>query len=200
MIKAYLFDYGGVITSGGAGDEMSKRLAQNLGISFAEGSRLFGVGWGGFVTGRITEDQLWQKIEAAYGVKIPVGKTHILNTWAEHMRPIPEMIELIGELKANGLVVGLLSNVNPVTAKDIRAHGGYDAFDFTILSCDVGFAKPDKEIYELALAKLPGIQPEEVVFVDDQERCLVPARAMGIETILAQTPEQVRTDSAHLND
>ncbi len=108
--------------------------------------------------------------------------------------PIPEMETLINELRSKNYKVGLLSNVIPNTAKDIREHGGYRSFDFTVLSYELGIAKPELDIYEFAMKQLTDTKPSEVVFIDDQERCLIPAREMGIRTILAMNTKQIITD------
>jgi epoxide hydrolase-like predicted phosphatase len=110
------------------------------------------------------------------------------------MKVVPEMSILVGRLRKVGYRVGLLSNTIPNTAEEIRSHGGYDDFDFLILSCEVGYAKPDPEIYELAMQQLPGIKPEEVMFVDDIERMTAPATELGIHTIVATSPEQIMDD------
>lgn len=194
MIKACLFDYGGVITPGGSGHELSERLATALDISPEEGYLLLGSVWDEYARGKITESDIWRSIETRHDKAIEVGKRAIWNTWAEHMQPLPEMLGLVDGLKQRGCTVGLLSNVIPNTAADIQNHGGYDAFDFVVLSCQVGVSKPDLEIYKMALKKLPGTKPEEVVFIDDQERCLVPARDLGINTVLAVSPRQISDD------
>ncbi|HMH70396.1 MAG TPA: HAD-IA family hydrolase, partial [Candidatus Saccharimonadales bacterium] len=75
-----------------------------------------------------------------------------------------------------------------------RLGGGYDRFDFHVKSCEVGYAKPELEIYEIAMKHLKGLKPEEVVFTDDRERFLVPARAMGMQAILATSSHQVIRD------
>src|SRR6266496_825229 len=198
MVKAFLFDYGGVVTEGGGGFELSERLGKALGITRDEAYALLGPVWDIYARGKITEDKLWAVIEKAYGQPIHVSKRKIWNMWEEHMQPLPEMLDLIKSLQAKGYTVGLLSNVIPNTAADIRQHGGYAAFNFLVLSYEVGYAKPEVEIYQLALNKLPNIPPNEVVFVDDQERCLVPARELGIKTILAKNPKQIAKEIAEL--
>lgn len=194
MIKTLLFDYGGVITKGGGGFELSERLGYALGISQDDAHALLGPVWDDYAKGKISEGQLWKTIEQRYGRPIPLDKRAIWNTWEAHMQPLPEMLALIKSLQDKQYIVGLLSNVIPNTAADIREHGGYDVFDFRILSCETGFAKPDIEIYKLALHKLPGIDPSEIIFVDDQERCLIPARELGIQTILAKNAKQIADD------
>ena len=193
MIKAVLFDYGGVISRGGGGHELTDRLGAVLGVSGDEAYQYLSPYWQLYDTGKIAEETIWTNIEQAIGRSIPLDQRAIWNTW-EHMQPIPEMIALINELKQVPLRVGLLSNVIPNTKQEIRSHGGYKLFDFTVLSDEVGYAKPDITMYEIALEQLPGIAPEEVVFVDDQERLLAPALRLGMRTVLALNSAQIAQD------
>lgn len=50
-------------------------------------------------------------------------------------------------------------------------------------SSSTGFAKPDPRIYHLALQR-HGVNPKEACFVDDKERNLLPAREVGMHTIV----------------
>jgi len=190
MIKAIVFDYGGVITSGGAGNELAVRLAQDLDISVDQASELTFGPWPEYIKGRIDEEEYWRRVETQYGHSIPSNKRMIWNTWG-HMSPRDEMLDFVKQLKSQGYTVGLLSNVIPNTEKDIRAHGVYDLFQPCILSCQVGFAKPEPAIYQVLLQQLPGIEAEEIIFVDDQERCLKPARELGINCVMADKPGQI---------
>jgi HAD superfamily hydrolase (TIGR01509 family) len=53
-------------------------------------------------------------------------------------------------------------------------------------------------MYQELLKQLPDTKPEEVIFIDDQEKCLVPARAMGINTVLAKNAGQIINDVSKL--
>ena len=53
--------------------------------------------------------------------------------------------------------------------------------------------KPDPAAYEEALGAL-GARPAETLFVDDKERNLVPARAMGIQVHRFTDPPALRED------
>lgn len=193
MIKAVLFDYGGVMSDGGRGTELIGRVAANLGVSTERATELVNIAWSPYANGMINEAELWEQIEEEYGSPIPEAKRGVWNTW-EVMKPWPEMVEFVKQLRGRGLIVGLLSNVIPATLTEINTHGGYEDFDFLVLSCEVGYSKPQVEIYQLALDRLEGIKSEEVLFVDDQERFLVPARELGIHTILAESQQQVIAD------
>ena len=189
MIKAFLFDNGGVMTSGGAGNELAERLATNLGINDVEAWTLLKPVFVEYIKAKITEPELWRIVEKHYGGPISVDKRDIWNKW-DSMRVQPAMVELVNNLKKSGYKVGMLSNVIPNTEKEVRKNGGYDPFEFLVLSCEVGYAKPEIEIYDIAMKHLEGIKPEEVVFLDDQEVCLEPAKAMGMKTILVKSSNQ----------
>lgn len=197
MIKAFLFDYGGVMTAGGKGGELGERLGKILGIPPEQAYSLLANAWDDFAIGEISEEKLWQGIESSSGKQVPLEQRHIWNTW-QHSSILPEMRQLVRDLKAQGYTVGLVSNVIPNTLEEINRHGGYDDFDFLILSCEVGHAKPDPEIYRLAFDYLPGVEPHEVVFIDDQERFLKPAKRLGMKTVLATNPPQVIADVREL--
>jgi putative hydrolase of the HAD superfamily len=60
-------------------------------------------------------------------------------------------------------------------------------FDVVVESAKVGLRKPDPRVYELA-CDLLGVEPPEVVFLDDLGVNLKPARAMGMTTIKVTDP------------
>ncbi|MGB4758435.1 MAG: HAD family phosphatase [Candidatus Saccharimonadales bacterium] len=197
MIKAFLFDYGGVMTAGGKSGELGERLGKILGIPPEQAYLLLANAWDDFAVGEISEEKLWQGIEASSGIRVLPEQRKIWDTW-QHTNVLPEMRQLVRELKAKGYSVGLVANVIPNTLDEINRHGGYDDFEFLILSCEVGYAKPDPEIYKLAFDYLPGIDPSEMMFIDDQERFLVPAKQLGMQILLATNPSQVIADVREL--
>ncbi len=195
MITAFLFDYGGVISSGGTVTEGGppERLAALLGIDVQMAADLIVPLWDTYSAGTMSEEDMWTDISKRYGQAIGPENWDVWNHAAD-MAPLPEMVTLVDELRSAGHTIGLLSNVIPNTEKEIRAAGWYDLFDFTVLSNEVGLHKPDVKIYQLAMQHMPDIHPEEVVYLDDQARCLVPAHELGMQTILVQTATQAIAD------
>ena len=66
-------------------------------------------------------------------------------------------------------------------------------FDHVIESSKVGVRKPELAFYELACTTA-GVEPPEVVFLDDLGINLKPAKAMGMTTIKVVSPEQAIAD------
>ena len=67
-------------------------------------------------------------------------------------------------------------------------------FDLILISEEVGFSKPDRRIFELALNKL-NVQPEETLFVgDDLEKDIGGCQSVSIKGIWFN-PHMVKNDT-----
>ncbi|HUQ62085.1 HAD-IA family hydrolase [Lentzea sp.] len=75
----------------------------------------------------------------------------------------PPLLTALRKAKRHGLKTALLSNADGWWQPPHEFAG---LFDVTILSGEVGLAKPDVDIYLLTAAKLD-LEPGECVFVDD---------------------------------
>ena len=58
-----------------------------------------------------------------------------------------------------------------------------DAFDAVVISSEVKLLKPDPRIYQLTLKRLY-VKPEEAIFIDDTEKNVHGAQALGFHGIL----------------
>jgi glucose-1-phosphatase len=89
---------------------------------------------------------------------------------------------------------GLLSNAWPdgraIIAGKFRLA---DAVDDLVISAEVGLAKPDARIFELAAARL-GVRPEETILVDDFVRNIDGARTAGLQVVHFRSREQAIAD------
>lgn len=199
MIKAVLFDYGGVIVSAGRRGFNKVRMAELLERGQDELSELFSPGgpYWRLNRGLIAHQDFWGSVELRVGVALAPDRRAELWERSDIMEPQPEVMELADDLRVRGIITGILSNVVTPVAEFLHAGDRYRGFDPVILSCEVGYAKPDPEIYRAALAAL-GLPGEQVLFIDDQPENLEAARAFGMRTILAETGEQIARDARGL--
>lgn len=100
----------------------------------------------------------------------------------------PDVVEVVGGLRAGGVATSLISNCSFSAVPLVERLGLADLFDAVVLSFEVGTAKPDARIYELALEALGGVAPVDALFVDDQVTFCDGARALGIDTRLLLRP------------
>lgn len=101
----------------------------------------------------------------------------------EAWRERPEAGRTLRTLKAAGLATGVISNFDQRLPDLLLALGLRKDLDAVVLPAHVGAAKPDRRIFECALAAL-GVCAAEAVYVgDDADRDLAGARAAGVAAI-----------------
>lgn len=88
----------------------------------------------------------------------------------------PAMTALVWRAREAGLRTALLSNS---WGNSYPPETWQGMFDVVVISGEVGMRKPEPEIYHYTCAKLD-LQPHEAVFVDDLERNVVAAAAVGM--------------------
>lgn len=96
-----------------------------------------------------------------------------------------EMMRAVQALTDRGVRTALVSNSWGPT--DGYPWDRLPRFSEVVVSAEVGIRKPDSAIYLLAVEKL-GRSPADCVFIDDVEINLVPARALGLGTVLHERP------------
>jgi putative hydrolase of the HAD superfamily len=185
------FDWGGVIAND-PGDEFLGQLLRNVGATDAQVQEIFTTYMKRFMRGDISEHEYWNELRSKYGFTIHDSISDEFKKW-RGLVANDDVLAVAKEAKTQGLNIAILSNVIEPTYKVIEQAGYYDIFDEVIASCKVGYVKPEKEIYEIALSRF-GISAHEAVFIDDKQYCLDPAEKMGFKTILAQNPDQIIRD------
>lgn len=120
--------------------------------------------------------------EALYEAQSRVG--------AEHIALRPGVRETLSELRARGLHLGIVSNIDQDQFDAIWARLGIaHLLDATTTSEEARSCKPDPGIYHLALRKAPGIAAREVLFVGDSPpHDFAGAKPLGMRT--AWIPER----------
>jgi putative hydrolase of the HAD superfamily len=137
-------------------------------------------------------DGLFAEESARLGHRIPGAD--VLALLKGDIRP--GMVEALRRIKAAGLPQACLTNnvvggdgvTNTAASSRAAAIAGIMAgFDAVVESSKVGCRKPERRFYEIA-CELVGVQPSEVVFLDDLGVNLKPAAAMGMHTIKVGDP------------
>jgi putative hydrolase of the HAD superfamily len=89
---------------------------------------------------------------------------------------------------------GILSNsFVGAREREQERYGFGDACDYIVYSHEVGMRKPERRIYELTCEKL-GVEPHEMIFLDDVEECVAGAREVGIHGIVYRDNAQAIAD------
>lgn len=98
----------------------------------------------------------------------------------------PDVFQLLGNLKAMGLQLAIISNCSSEEVTVIKQSKIYTYFDQVVLSYEIGMQKPDSDIYT-ETASLLGVASNECIFVGDGgSNELEGAKLAGMEAIQAK--------------
>ena len=193
MLRAVLFDFGGVLTTSPfeafASYERERGLPEGF-LRQVNATNPDDNAWARLERGQLSVagfDDAFATEAAMAGHRVP--GTDILDLLAGELRPA--MINAIATIRATGrFSTGLLTNN---AAPLVDSFPGWDTladqFDVVVESSRIGVRKPDPRFYDVALEGL-GITPSEAVFLDDLGVNLKPARAMGMATIKVTNPDE----------
>jgi putative hydrolase of the HAD superfamily len=195
MRRALITDFGGVLTSPLhegflAYQEESGVSLEQLGRAMARATEehgdhpLFQL-----ERGEITEAEFRGRIEPH--LEDGFDLTRLRTVYFERMKPNQTMIELVQELRGEGVRTALLTNNvrewEPLWRSKLPEID--ELFEVVVDSAFVGVRKPDPAIYELTLERL-GVGAGECVFVDDLEPNCETARAIGMLAVRFESPGQ----------
>ena len=106
---------------------------------------------------------------------------------------IDESVAIVERLHAAGRRLGIMSNTNPIDWAFV-ASGEFPflpgRFEQIVLSFEVKSMKPEREIYDRAVAAA-GVSAGEVFFTDDRQENVEGALAAGLDAVLFTTPAKL---------
>lgn len=109
----------------------------------------------------------------------PGGRASTL--WRMVMPGVPEALE---RLQKRGLTLAVISNSDGTCAESLEEAGLLRYMNFVIDSADVGVEKPDRRIFEIALAR-GGADPARTLYVGDLYHAdIIGPRAVGLHALL----------------
>jgi epoxide hydrolase-like predicted phosphatase len=178
---AVFFDFGGVLTtpvwdsfasfcrSEGLDPDSIKNLFRSDPEALKELRQL--------ETGEISETEFEKSFGRRLGLKDP---DHLIDSMFAGMQPDPPMVAAVRELRAGGMLTGLISNSWSTSHYDRKLLA--ELFDTAVISAEVHMHKPQPEIYRLAAERL-GVEPGECIFVDDLRENCEGAEAVGMTAV-----------------
>ncbi len=190
MIRAVLFDFGGVITSSPfeafAHLEVERGLPTDF-IRTVNATNPDANAWALLERGEVDVEAfgtLWSAESGALGHELD-GRL-VLERLAGEIRPqMVAAIRACGTTYKTACLTNNFARAESVLSAEVAAV--YALFDAVLESRVLGVRKPDTRFYELACDTL-SVQPDECVFLDDLGVNLKPARALGMHTIKVTDP------------
>jgi glucose-1-phosphatase len=108
--------------------------------------------------------------------------------WADGVRAYEDVAPELERLRQAGYRLAIVSNASCEAGGVVAALGLDSLVDAVILSCEVGWLKPEPAILEAALERLGVSEPERALLVDDVAANLDAAAELGLRTALMARP------------
>lgn len=192
MIKAIVFDYGGVVETNDF--DLFEEIANHLEIKKEDWRKVFLTFNHLYNTEGVDMKEVLslvaQKFNATEEQIFYIRELSIKNQ--EKWKVNEGLLDLIKDLKKN-YKIGLISNFSAELRQILIDQGIIDLFDPIIISGEVGYQKPEPEIFNILFDKL-GVKSNEVVFIDDNQSSLVGAEGIGYIPILFVNNEKLKED------
>lgn len=190
-ITCLFVDIGGVLLTNGWDHEARKRAAATFKLNLEEMAERHDRIFGTYEEGKISLDDYLQRV--VFFRKRAFPRTAFRRFMFEQSKPFPEMIDLVGKLKARyGLKIVVVNNegreLNAYRIRTFRLNRIADVF---VSSCFVHLRKPDEDIFRLAL-DLAHVGAREVVFIENTPMFVQVAEGLGIRSILHTDYESTR--------
>ena len=106
--------------------------------------------------------------------------------------PIHGTIDIVAELRARGIRLYVLSNMEAETfPRRLETYPFLGWFDGYVISGLEGVGKPDERIFRRLLERFD-LEAARTLFVDDSAANVDAARNVGMQALLFESPEQLR--------
>ena len=194
-IRATFFDFGGVILS--SPFEAFNRFEERTGLP-RDFIRTINAtdpdvnAWARFERNEVPFDEFCDLFEAECREQgHEVAARDLMPLLLGELRPA--MVEAVRRCRDGGMVTACLTNnwvpheERPAEREATGVDDVLSLFQHIVESSVVGVRKPDPRFYEIA-CETAGVEPHEVVFLDDLGVNLKPAAAMGMTTIKVTDP------------
>ncbi len=198
-ITTLFLDIGGVLLTNGWGRESRQMAAEAFHLDYDDMEERHHLTYDTYEEGKISLDDYLQRVVFCQPRLFAVEdfKTYMFG----RSQPIPEMIDLIRDLKAayQLKMIAVSNEGREVNAYRIGTFKLETIIDTFVSSCFVHYRKPDPDIYRIAL-DISQSEPAQVAYIDDRPLFVEIANSLGIHGILHtdQASTRVKLDQLGL--
>ena len=182
MIKTVFFDFGNVLVTY---DNVFNKVCHDFKINLNEFIEYYNGFEKSLTVGEIKTDLFWEKCIENFSLDLQKARRYDFEgAWVSDYEIIKPINNLLYELDGK-INIGVISNINSGIWEAALKDNWVPKVNYksVILSYKVNTKKPDRKIYEIAQRE-SGVNPEEVLFIDDKEKNLVEPTEMNWKTVL----------------
>ncbi len=194
-IRAIFWDVGGVLLSNAWDHTQRAAALEHFHLDEEEFHDRHEMVVSSFERGKITLDEYLER--TIFYRSRPFTPDAFRDYMYSLSQPFPDVLQFAQALTDSGkYFMGTINNESrELNDYRIEKYGLRKIFRLFVSSCFVGFRKPERDIYRLAL-ETTQIPADQCCFIDDRALNLECAVKLGMQTIQMQQLEQLRGDLA----
>ncbi len=190
-----IFDLGGVIIES-AFEPFSKEIEALYNVDKNKVYKLLHELQNPYFSGRINEKEFWKTFSKKLNIKNDWKKFKTIMFSFYHLNP--EVFKLIKKLKRRKYKLALLTNVSKEWLWfTLKKYPFTKIFDAIVASYMYKSGKPsmskfkeENKLYHIVVEKLK-TYPNECIFIDNKKPNIIPAKKLGMKTILFKNSKQL---------
>jgi putative hydrolase of the HAD superfamily len=192
-IRHIFFDIGGVLGSNGWDREQRQRAVERFDLNAEDFQWRHEEVTGEWEEGRITLDEYLDI--AVFHTKRNFSRGEFIDFMYSQSIPNEDAIGIARVLSRQaGYTLMTLNNESAeLNTYRIEKFGISPIFEAFLSSCWLGVRKPIRRFYHRALG-IAHAEPASSLFIDDRQQNLIPATTLGMNVVLFQSAEQLRSD------
>jgi putative hydrolase of the HAD superfamily len=198
-IRGIIFDFGGVFTNSAETVAWLESYDQRLGLEAGTimASLYSGEDWEQVSTGKIPLEEYWSRTGQQFEARLPADFARLKSGLFLVERIDERTVALAHDLRRAypmALCSNALLDLKQVLDQrpDIR-----ELFDVIVISVVEGLRKPDPAIFRLTAERMY-LPPEACLLIDDKQRNISAAAAVGMPGIVFESANQAREEIARL--
>lgn len=187
MFKNYIFDFGNVLCKFNP-EKLTEKYVSNpedvKAVSRVVFDRIY---WDKLDKGTIEDKEVKEEIVKRLPPELSECACKAYDNWVFNLPAIEGMESLVKDIHSRGGKLYLLSSISKGFAENYNKVAWinklFSLFDGIVLSGTIGIVKPHREIFEHLLRKY-SLNAEECIFIDDSQKNIDGAEAIGIKGYL----------------
>jgi putative hydrolase of the HAD superfamily len=147
-----------------------------------------------FERGKISPDDFFARVSRLLGLQLSFEQ--FLSIWNQifFLSEENKSVYALGKSLKKNLRLALLSNINVLHLDYLKLNFPvFDIFNDIFASCEMGFIKPEPEIYRRVISYLE-VLPEEIFYVDDRPELIEASLKLGLRGFVFKGADQLKID------
>jgi FMN phosphatase YigB (HAD superfamily) len=141
----------------------------------------------------LSDEEFWswaqRQLPSSYDVEI------IKREWYAGYLLDEDILRLIKKLKGKYRLVAFSGNIRSRVAFLEEKYAFRELFDVEIYSFDHHLTKPDRKFAAIMVREC-GCRPEEIIYIDDNEKYISPAQELGVQVLIYSRGEIAKLEKS----